>query len=299
MWFENFVKVICVVMIVMAGLGIAQEEIKFDMFHNGFCENVNSLSVTGGSENDSNAVTITASVGPTGNSAVDWTPYGEADTYPDMRFNFTDTTDFDDILDMENDTLYFKMLVPPSLDNKMYYICFNDYPAQQMYNLFVSGTDSNWISYKLPLSEFSQGAEEVFNSKKVYNFRLCIALNTSLNSHIYIDDVAISDCEPVWEGSAVEKETKKTSAQLYSLNQNYPNPFNASTMISYTLSEPCQVTVKVYNMIGNEIATLVDNLQTEGYHCLKFNAGELSVGIYFYRITAGDFTEVKKMLFLK
>lgn len=299
MWFKNYVKVICIVMAVMVGIGFAQNEIKFDMFHNGFSENVNSLSVTGGSENDSNAVTITAGVGLSGNSAVDWMPYGEADTYPDMRFNFTDTTDFDDILDMENDTLYFKMLVPPSLDNRMYYLCFNDYPAQQMYCLFVSGTDSSWVNYKLPLSEFSQGAEEVFNSEKVYNFRLCIPMNTSLNSHIYIDDVAISDCEPVWPITAIEKGSGKTSVQSYSLNQNYPNPFNASTMISYTLSEPCQVTVKIYNMIGNEIATLVDNQQNEGYHSINFDAGELSAGIYFYRIKAGDFSEVKKMIFLK
>jgi hypothetical protein len=85
----------------------------------------------------------------------------------------------------------------------------------------------------------------------------------------------------------------------YSLSQNYPNPFNPSTIISFSLTRSTFVTLKIYNVLGNEITTLVNELIPGGNHQIEFNASGLSSGIYLYTITAEDFVETKKMILIK
>ena len=85
----------------------------------------------------------------------------------------------------------------------------------------------------------------------------------------------------------------------FKLEQNYPNPFNPSTEIRYSLSKSEYVTLKVYNVIGQEIKTLVDDYQTTGLHVINFRAKNLSSGIYFYSIRSGNFFQLKKMVLLK
>ena len=85
----------------------------------------------------------------------------------------------------------------------------------------------------------------------------------------------------------------------YSLSQNYPNPFNPSTIISFTLTRSTLVTLKIYNILGNEITTLVNKVIPGGNHQIEFNATGLPSGVYFYTITAGDFVETKKMALMK
>lgn len=85
----------------------------------------------------------------------------------------------------------------------------------------------------------------------------------------------------------------------YSLSQNYPNPFNPSTVISYQLSALSNVVLKVYDVLGREIATLVDEYKPAGNYEINFDASRLSSGTYFYRLQAGDFTAAKKLVLLK
>ncbi|MDA3860983.1 MAG: T9SS type A sorting domain-containing protein [Melioribacteraceae bacterium] len=87
--------------------------------------------------------------------------------------------------------------------------------------------------------------------------------------------------------------------QVFSLSQNYPNPFNPTTVIQYSLSEVTNVKLKVYDMLGREIATLVNREQTAGVYNVEFNATNLSSGVYFYRVEAGSFVASKKLLLLK
>jgi len=82
------------------------------------------------------------------------------------------------------------------------------------------------------------------------------------------------------------------------LEQNYPNPFNPSTTISYQLPTRGYVTLKVYNLLGQEVATLVNGIEEPGYKSVEFNAGKLASGVYLYRITAGDFIQTRKLLLL-
>ncbi len=85
----------------------------------------------------------------------------------------------------------------------------------------------------------------------------------------------------------------------FSLAQNYPNPFNPTTMIKYNLPEKANVELKVYDLTGQEVMTLVNQFQEAGQHFLNFNAAGLSSGVYFYRIKAGEFFAQKKMIVLK
>ncbi len=85
----------------------------------------------------------------------------------------------------------------------------------------------------------------------------------------------------------------------FALEQNYPNPFNPSTLIKYSIAKDAMVNISVYNAIGEKVATLVNGLQQAGRYEVNFNAGNLTSGIYFYSIEAGDFKSVKKMMLMK
>ena len=85
----------------------------------------------------------------------------------------------------------------------------------------------------------------------------------------------------------------------YSLNQNYPNPFNPSTIISYQIPQNSFVTLKVYNILGKEVATLVNEQQAAGKYNFDFKANNLASGVYIYKLTAGSFISVKKLTLLK
>ncbi len=88
------------------------------------------------------------------------------------------------------------------------------------------------------------------------------------------------------------------------LKQNYPNPFNPSTVINYQLSAFSFVTLKVYDMLGREVSTLVNEFQSSGEYSVNFYVETslikpLATGIYFYRLQAGSFVDTKKMMVLK
>lgn len=85
----------------------------------------------------------------------------------------------------------------------------------------------------------------------------------------------------------------------YLLRQNYPNPFNPATTITYQIPESGNVTLKIYDVLGNEVATLVDGHQPQGLHNVVFDASRLASGVYMYKLQSKDFVSVKKMMVLK
>jgi hypothetical protein len=85
----------------------------------------------------------------------------------------------------------------------------------------------------------------------------------------------------------------------YALYQNFPNPFNPSTVIRYQMPVNSRATLKVYDVLGRKIATLVDGEQSAGTHSVMFNAAGISSGTYFYRFQAGMYGETKKFTVLK
>jgi len=96
---------------------------------------------------------------------------------------------------------------------------------------------------------------------------------------------------------SINIETENPASFL--LLQNYPNPFNPSTSISYQLSENSRVKLAVFDVVGNEIAVLVDKQEEAGFHTVTFDANNLTSGIYFYELRAGEFLSVKKFVLMK
>ncbi len=85
----------------------------------------------------------------------------------------------------------------------------------------------------------------------------------------------------------------------FALEQNYPNPFNPSTIIDFALPRPEHVTLEVFNVLGQKVATLVNETRQAGYYREKFNGAGLASGIYFYQMSSGGLTFLKKMLMIK
>ncbi|MBK9334062.1 MAG: T9SS type A sorting domain-containing protein [Ignavibacteria bacterium] len=85
----------------------------------------------------------------------------------------------------------------------------------------------------------------------------------------------------------------------FNLSQNFPNPFNPNTVISYELQSTGFAKLRVYDVLGNEVATLVNEKQNAGSYNVKFDGSKYSSGIYFYRLDAGEFSDTKRMILLK
>ncbi len=96
---------------------------------------------------------------------------------------------------------------------------------------------------------------------------------------------------------AIKEELK--NQQTYTLNQNYPNPFNPSTTIEFTLPKSEFVELKIYNILGEEVSTLISKKLNQGNHTYTFDGKNLASGIYYYQLMAGEYREVKKMILMK
>ena len=110
-------------------------------------------------------------------------------------------------------------------------------------------------------------------------------------SYAEIDDLSFSILTDVNDESAGVND--------FSLEQNFPNPFNPSTRINYQIAKDNFVTLKVYDIIGNEVAALVNNQQPAGKYSVDFNSANLPSGVYLYRLQAGNYIQTRKMTLIK
>jgi hypothetical protein len=108
------------------------------------------------------------------------------------------------------------------------------------------------------------------------------------------------------EAMVIENSNLKTIAiskvalpTAYMLSQNYPNPFNPTTTISFGIPEEKLVRISIYNILGEKVSDILNEVLTAGYHDIEFNAANLPSGIYFFRMDAGNFTSIKKMSLIK
>ena len=92
---------------------------------------------------------------------------------------------------------------------------------------------------------------------------------------------------------------RSAAPQAFSLEQNYPNPFNPSTIIRYSLGRAAHVKLSIFNLLGQQVATVVNGEQEAGTHEVKFDGGKLASGVYFYRLQAGSFVRTMKLLLLR
>jgi hypothetical protein len=116
-------------------------------------------------------------------------------------------------------------------------------------------------------------------------------------NELYIDDYVLQNLTPV------SADPQVTALVEFALHQNYPNPFNPSTMIQYAIDSRQFVSLKVYDILGKEIATLVNEEKSAGDYEVEFQSSmgshQLASGIYFYRLQSGKYVDMKKMLLLK
>jgi hypothetical protein len=132
------------------------------------------------------------------------------------------------------------------------------------------------------------------NSPKEYSFVDELAQNGK-----YSYRLKQIDFDGKFEYSDVVEVEVNVLPTEFSLSQNYPNPFNPSTSIEYTVVSSEYVSLKVYDVLGNEVVTLVNEKKEAGKYRVNFNASSLSSGVYFYKIQAGSFNQVRKMMLLR
>jgi endoglucanase len=169
-------------------------------------------------------------------------------------------------------------------------------------NSSVVAWDGKWHHLRIPLKNFVESGSwdnnQWYNPQGLFDWKAAERFIIDAQHHslagidIFFDDIRISDPSTnVTFGVASPGE--------YQLQQNYPNPFNPSTVIRYTLPHGTDVELTVYNTRGQRVAVLVQGYQDGGEHEVRFEGGSLAGGVYFYRLKAADFEEIKKLLFLR
>ena len=164
----------------------------------------------------------------------------------------------------------------------------------------ISGEDQNFIIYY-----------NIFISDNKASTWL--QYNMGLTSNIYIydfvvagDNILAGTSQGVWIRSINDtvtttavNESKIMNPTVFMLFQNYPNPFNPITIIKYDLPKAGRVTLKIYDVLGRKVATLINEEKPAGRYQVEFNGSSFASGVYFYRIQAGNYSSVKKMILLK
>jgi hypothetical protein len=149
-------------------------------------------------------------------------------------------------------------------------------------------------SAKLEVAKMKQ-KDEMMNTKVTSVMRYSKTLRKEEREKMQIEDILFSR-------KTENKEDVKLNTGIpvvYSLSQNYPNPFNPVTKINYALPKTGHVTMKIYDVTGREIQTLVNDIKQAGNYTVDFNGANLSSGVYFYKIQSGDFISVKRMVLIK
>ena len=130
--------------------------------------------------------------------------------------------------------------------------------------------------------------------------KLRLTVETNCDSASYSMSQKFSNTNILARVRSVAQNYKgNLSVKEYALLQNYPNPFNPNTTIRFDLPKDCNVSLKIYGILGNEVVTLVNEFRQAGQHSVNFNAANLSSGVYIYKINSGKFTAAKKLMFIK
>ena len=150
-------------------------------------------------------------------------------------------------------------------------------------NLFRSTNNGNeWTEFSSGITSFS-----------------IQSITASANGIIYAGSFGGGVYKTIEPVTHIYNDRNFFDQNCFSLGQNYPNPFNPSTKINYSVLQTSFVTIRVYDLLGNEIATLVNEAKQVGNYVVGFDGSELSSGIYFYKMQAGNFVDVKKLIMIK
>jgi hypothetical protein len=146
-----------------------------------------------------------------------------------------------------------------------------------------------------PLGEGATGSVDAMSVQGVTGSMIITGAFSQVGNNIPANYVA----RFIDNGNPLPVEIEVTLPAEFVLEQNFPNPFNPSTTIKYSLPSESDVTLTVFDVSGSVIETLVNQWQTAGNYKINFDASHLSSGIYYYRLSAGSFSQAKKLIFLK
>jgi len=154
----------------------------------------------------------------------------------------------------------------------------------------------SWTPKKFTIGDANFSSHLVASPKVVHSganaFRIFVVWETLINGKTAL-------VYSYGDGQLTDVNNVNSLMNGYMLHQNYPNPFNPTTKINYSLPNTQCTILKVYDILGNEIATLVNEKQNAGSYSVEFDAGNYPSGIYYYKLEAGDFSEVRKMILVK
>jgi Secretion system C-terminal sorting domain len=172
---------------------------------------------------------------------------------------------------------------------------FNAYEYRYAWH---KGSDKSWIFEPDALGTFDTYRVRFAGQNQPRSFPVNpwnMPMDTWTNASVKTDQ----ETNPYESLKAVGIKDKNIQPKIYSLSQNYPNPFNPSTNIDFSIQKPGLVLLKIYNILGQEVLTLVNQEMNTGTYTYNFNASRLSSGVYFYTIRSGDFVQTKKMMLIK
>ncbi|HZW39178.1 MAG TPA: T9SS type A sorting domain-containing protein [Ignavibacteriaceae bacterium] len=187
---------------------------------------------------------------------------------------------------------------PINVDNNimLYYLSLTD---------SINGVAWDWYgeSYYITHGGFTTWEKKFCNSlARYYLYKDCKEFYVSGDSGYFAKS---TDCGDTWTEipfvvlNPTDVDENNSTITNYSLEQNYPNPFNPSTTIKYSLPTDNFVSIKIFDLLGNEIAILVNEEKSSGEYEITWNASAYPSGVYFMKMTSGKFTETKKMLLMK
>ena len=186
-------------------------------------------------------------------------------------------------------------------NGKEYNVSFDAYASTPRDISPIVGKNSDpWTIYNnneiILLSPYRKTYEFSFIMEETTDTQARLGFDIGVSTEdVFIDNVFLSmGTLPI----SVD-ETNNSSAESFDLFQNYPNPFNSYCTIKYSIPKSSQVTLKIFNTLGEEITTLVNEEKPVGTYELNWNAANLPSGVYFYRLQAGDYVQTRKMILLK
>ena len=216
----------------------------------------------------------------------------------------------------------YLMSEPISINDNSSFVYSVQYGINDSLSVVQAMVDDRFISFKVQLLDASSGEiigeydDVTYNSENIFEYgnisyqvntqgignrtvKLKLVVNNNFNcsytlSKIYSDESVLAK-----SNSKQIDFTGSNPVTSYELTQNYPNPFNPSTTIKYQIPQSGNVTIKVFDILGAEVATLVNEFQSKGRYDVNFDASKFSSGVYLYQLRVNDFAQTKKMILLR
>ncbi len=165
---------------------------------------------------------------------------------------------------------------------------------------FSTASESNLDRFNIKRDGVLQTTISATNNASGHNYSWVDANVVNGTSYTYtLESVDMTGHVEVLGATNATPEASNPNVAKFALDQNFPNPFNPETNINFELAEASNVSLRVFNLIGQEVATLVSGQQAAGHHTVSFNASSLPSGMYIYRLEAGAYSATRKMVLMK